>query len=165
MSPKSLYDTDYYTWVQQQFDLLKSHRFSEVDLDNVLEEIKSLGFEVKTDLSECLTALLTNLIVWSHSENLRSRERKKNITLQRFDLEDFLNENSSLRSSEIFSPMLEEAWGYAKLRAANETNLDEHEFPQDCPWNIEQILGKKSLSETLADAHFSKGKFKPSSAN
>ncbi|WP_334188706.1 DUF29 domain-containing protein [Noviherbaspirillum sp.] len=45
----NLYDDDFYRWLQQQAQLLCERRFSELDLDNLVEEIQSLArAEVRT---------------------------------------------------------------------------------------------------------------------
>jgi hypothetical protein len=36
----TLYDTDFYTWTAQTVHLLKERRFSELDLENLIEEIE-----------------------------------------------------------------------------------------------------------------------------
>ena len=38
-----LYNTDFHAWTQEQATLLKSGRLSEVDINNLIEEIESMG--------------------------------------------------------------------------------------------------------------------------
>jgi hypothetical protein len=37
------YDNDFYSWTQEQAELLKNGRFSELDIDNLIEEVESMG--------------------------------------------------------------------------------------------------------------------------
>jgi hypothetical protein len=38
---KNLYEKDYYLWIDKTIFLLENHQFSELDLENLIEEIKS----------------------------------------------------------------------------------------------------------------------------
>jgi hypothetical protein len=40
-----LYGADFYAWLQSQADLLRRRRFDRLDLENIIEEIDSLGRE------------------------------------------------------------------------------------------------------------------------
>jgi N-acetylglutamate synthase-like GNAT family acetyltransferase len=39
----TLYQTDFYAWTQQQAALLQAEEFTEVDWQNLIEEIEELG--------------------------------------------------------------------------------------------------------------------------
>lgn len=43
MSARSLYEQDFYAWSQQQAALLRAGRTGEADLENIAEEIESMG--------------------------------------------------------------------------------------------------------------------------
>jgi len=38
-----LYDVDFYAWIQQQANVLKAGDFARLDLDNLIDEIESMG--------------------------------------------------------------------------------------------------------------------------
>lgn len=40
---KNLYEKDYYLWIDKTISLLENHQFSELDLENLIEEIKSMS--------------------------------------------------------------------------------------------------------------------------
>ncbi len=40
---RDLYDTDFYSWTERQAQLIREGRLSELDLENILEEIESMG--------------------------------------------------------------------------------------------------------------------------
>ena len=40
---QSLYDQDYYLWLRTTINQLRAGQFSSVDLDNLLEELESMG--------------------------------------------------------------------------------------------------------------------------
>lgn len=43
MPTTTLYDQDFYAWTQRQVELLRSGRLGELDIENLIEEIESLG--------------------------------------------------------------------------------------------------------------------------
>lgn len=43
LNASNLYTTDFYAWTQAQVLLLRSQQWERVDLDNLVEEIESLG--------------------------------------------------------------------------------------------------------------------------
>ena len=55
---KSLYDFDYYKWSQEQSQYLKEKRFELLDLENLAEEIESLGKSDKRKIESLLLRLL-----------------------------------------------------------------------------------------------------------
>jgi hypothetical protein len=43
MPTTTLYDQDFHAWTQHQAELLRSGRLGELDIENLVEEIDSLG--------------------------------------------------------------------------------------------------------------------------
>jgi hypothetical protein len=39
----SKYETDFYTWANEQATLVRAGRFDEVDIENIAEELETLG--------------------------------------------------------------------------------------------------------------------------
>ena len=44
------YENDFYTWTQQQAALLKSGKFADLDIHNLIEEIETMGRSEKREL-------------------------------------------------------------------------------------------------------------------
>jgi len=40
---ESLYDRDFYLWLESTANLLETNKLDELDIDNLLEEIRSMG--------------------------------------------------------------------------------------------------------------------------
>ncbi|MCA2896977.1 DUF29 family protein, partial [Microcystis sp. M039S1] len=40
---KNLYEKDYYLWLEKTISLLENHQFSDLDLENLIDEISSMG--------------------------------------------------------------------------------------------------------------------------
>ena len=59
---KTLYDQDFALWIEETVKYLKSGGFSQVDLDNLIEEIESLGKSQKRAVRSYLFRLLEHLL-------------------------------------------------------------------------------------------------------
>ena len=51
---KQLYEIDDYLWIEETVKLLKEKKFNELDLDNLIEELESLGSEKKHKINSLL---------------------------------------------------------------------------------------------------------------
>ena len=60
------YNTDFYGWTQEQAALLKSGRFSEIDVEHLIEEVETMGRSEKRALESRLTVLLVHLLKWQY---------------------------------------------------------------------------------------------------
>ena len=58
------YDEDFYAWTQEQATLLRSGEFSQVDIENVAEELESMGRSDKREIDSRLEVLLMHLLKW-----------------------------------------------------------------------------------------------------
>jgi len=91
------YDSDFYSWSQEQGRLVREGRWSEVDRENVAEEIESLAREQFNKLESAIRALLTHMLKWDHQPERPSRSRAISIATQRLELNDVLADNPGLK--------------------------------------------------------------------
>jgi hypothetical protein len=134
----SLYERDFYAWANEQASLLRARRLAEADLENIAEEIESMGRSEKRELVSRLKVLLTHLLKWQFQPMLQSKSWRNTIAVQRDDLADHLADNPSLKDKVPES--LTSAYRKAILAAATETGLDTANLPAVCPWTYEQIM-------------------------
>ena len=135
-----LYETDFYTWTQEQAAVLKAGNFSALDIENLLEEIESMGRSEKNALKSHLRVLLMHLLKWQYQpeKNVLGSSWKNTLTTQRLEVSDVLSENPGLKPST--SEVMDKAYRLAKNDAASETNLAVEIFPEVCPWTFGQII-------------------------
>ena len=138
----ALYDADFYEWTVEQTDLLRAGRFSELDLENLAEEVRSIGQSQKSELRRRLSRLLQHLLKWRYQPDLRSRSWTSTILEQRTQIEDLLEDSPSLRSHRAFD-LLPRAYTRARTWALSETGL--LTLPETCEWTVEQIVGPAFL--------------------
>ncbi|NEQ95187.1 MAG: DUF29 domain-containing protein [Cyanothece sp. SIO2G6] len=137
-STASLYDHDFYTWVQKQSDALQNHRWQDLDLPNLVEELESLGKQQRRELSNRLSVLLAHLLNWEYQSQHHSRSGLATIRIQRLDIADLLEESPSLKTH--LEEAMIKAYPKAVQLAIKETELPERTFPVDCPYGLTTVL-------------------------
>ena len=61
---KNTYERDFTAWADEQALLLEQQRWQELDLVNLIEEVKDLGDRHRDALESQLTRLLMHLLKW-----------------------------------------------------------------------------------------------------
>jgi len=133
-----LYETDFYGWIQQQAGALRAGNFASLDLDNLTEEIESMGRSEHSELESRIELLLMHLLKWQHQPTFKAESWQLTIIEQRKRIMRHLRKNPSLKR--FVAETYEESYGYAVLEAAKETGLDQSTFPAECPWTFEQAM-------------------------
>jgi Domain of unknown function DUF29 len=138
MQTTTLYDQDFYAWTQQQVELLKAGQWQQVDIENLIEEIESLGKQQRQELRNRLGVLLGHLLKWRYQPEGRSKSWLYTIREQREEIDEQLAENPSLK------PYLAEAVAKSYRQGLNlvgkETPLDPKQLPQVCPFSEFEIF-------------------------
>jgi len=132
-----LYETDFYGWVQSQAEALRSGNLADIDLDNLIEEVESMGRSEQRELESRLEVLLAHLLKWRFQPSRRGGSWELSIEEQRRRIADHLRKNPSLKTK--IPEALESAYRYGIFRAAKETKLHRSVFPTQCPWTFEQV--------------------------
>jgi hypothetical protein len=71
----TLYDEDYYLWIKTTINQLRTGQFSAVDLENLLEELETMGRSEKRAIESLLVKLLEHLLKLKCWENERERNQ------------------------------------------------------------------------------------------
>lgn len=138
ISALNLYETDFYAWTQEQASLLRNQQWSQIDIQNLIEEIESLGKQQRQELRNRLSVLIGHLLKWEHQPQYRSRSWLATLHVRRRDVSRLLKENPSLKPS--LDDVLQEAYENAKDLAMGETDLPGQTFLVDCPYNVTEIF-------------------------
>ena len=62
----SLYEQDFYQWIEEQAALLKAGALSQLDVENLIEEVESMGKSQKKELYSRLIILISHLLKWDY---------------------------------------------------------------------------------------------------
>jgi hypothetical protein len=151
-APESLYETDYFAWIQEQIRALRSGRSDDLDSANIAEELDDLGKSVRRELQSRIELILAHMLKIVYQPEKRTPSWENTIHEQRMRLEDHLAKNPSLRSH--LDETILDAFRYARVAAGNEMGLTIREarrlFPTDCPWTRTEILNQSFLPKMRA---------------
>ena len=136
--PISNYDVDFYAWTHEQAALLRAGKLSIADIENIAEEIESMGRTEKRELINRLSVLLLHLLKWKRQPRRRGASWEAPIKVQRLRLAGHLRDNPSLKAK--LGEAIEAAYEVARVEAAAETGLAETDFPATSPWDFGQIM-------------------------
>ena len=137
------YDKDFYAWALENAELLRQKKFEEIDIENIAEEIESMGKSNKRSLFSHLSVLMAHLLKWKFQPIRRSKSWTLTIKNQRFEITDLLKESPSLRNE--IEQQFDHAYKKALIIASEQTGIDENDLPKSCPFSLEQCLDDNFL--------------------
>jgi len=135
---KPLYEQDFFAWTQAQADALSRRSVNELDWDNLVEEVESMGRQQRGELQSHLVILLQHLLKWRHQPARRSRSWSLSIEEQRREIEALIADSPSLRPA--MQEIVGRAYRVARLRALRETRLSDATIAAENPFSLAEIL-------------------------
>ena len=137
-SHQQLYDADFLEWVDQTAELLKQGRFDELDIENLIEEVETLGRSERNALKSNLSVLLMHLLKWQYQPSKRTDSWKSTIFEHRDRIQLSLESSPSLKN--YYMETLKKRYAVARKKAALETELDISTFPVECSYTADQVI-------------------------
>jgi len=125
--------------------LLRAHDFTGLDAENIAEELESMGKQEKRALINCLAVLLTHLLKWKFQSPRQSRSWRNTIVTQRIDILALLEDSPSLKYET--GGKIDTAYEKARLGAEDETGIEKENFPEACPFTLEEMLMRDFFPE------------------
>lgn len=142
---KDLYESDYLLWLEETSKLLKVRDFTNLDLDNLIEEIESLGRSERNKLISSLRLIYQHLLKWQYQPQKRSKSWSNTISRERDNISYYIEDTPSLKNLLEDVAALNKAYRRGRQDAIRETGIIN--LPQDCPYSIEQTLELNFLPE------------------
>jgi Domain of unknown function DUF29 len=139
------YEADFYAWLQTQAAHLRAKEWNGLDIDNLAEELDTLGRSERNAVWSHLRILLLHLLKWAYQPERRGRSWRRSILLARQHLTRWLQDSPSLRPE--LPAFVVEAYANARPLAAVETDLPIAAFPETCPWTLDQLHDEAFLPE------------------
>jgi hypothetical protein len=143
---KELYETDNSLWLEETIELLKQKQFNQLDLENLIEELISLG---KRDLSKA-KSLLRQIIIhllllqyWQVEYERNYRHWIGEIKTFRYDLNNHLTTNLINKLQDDLGNIYESAVDFVQVKT------DLTIFPVKCPYTVLQLLDNNYLPSIL----------------
>lgn len=135
------YEADYAAWLDHQIGLLKSDRWSEVDKDNLIDEVEDLARSAFRGFVSAIEIVIAHMLKWDAQPERRSRSWQASILEHRRRIEGELEDSPS------YSARVEEAiaraYRTAVPRAMRETGLPLEAFPDTCPYSFDDVMNRE----------------------
>jgi hypothetical protein len=141
MDNKTLYKQDFYLWIRTTINQLQARQFDRVDLENLLEELASMGRSEKRTIENLLIQLLVNLLKLTYW----TRERSRNQGHWQGEIRNFRRQIlREIKDSPSLKPYIleifEECYQFARKETQVRTQLPLDTFPAILIGSLEQIL-------------------------
>ncbi|NEQ98692.1 MAG: DUF29 domain-containing protein [Cyanothece sp. SIO2G6] len=148
VQPKSmsLYDTDFQCWLNQTVQQLRAQDFNNLDLENLIEEIESLGRSDKRAISSYLMRLCEHFLKLQYWESERERcfrGWRLEIVNFRIQIQSILKDSPSLENHLQENFLL--AYKNGRKLFLNASDLDAHLIPLEPVFTLEQALDEDWL--------------------
>lgn len=132
------YDADFFKWTNTQANLLKRGMLDKLDVKNLIEEIESLGKRERSTLRSHITNWMLHMLKIKYQPNKRTKSWDKSIANARVEIEWSLKDSPSLKHG--IKELFKDSYKAARIKAASETHIDIENFPEECPWKIQDVL-------------------------
>ncbi len=139
------YLADFNAWIAQTTQLLREHRWHEIDVTHLIEEVEDLGKSERRAIVSQLTRLLLHLLKWQYQPQRRSDSWLDSITDARTQIALAIEDSPSLNNYP--TEQLESSYQRARRQAAKQTSIELSLFPNTCPYDINLVLAEDWLPE------------------
>ncbi len=143
--PRTRYEDDVYTWVQEQVALLRAGRMSEIDAENIAEELADVGKALVDELEETIVALTKNLLVWDNRPEQRARSHEAMVRMHRRQIQHVLDDNPGI--SAVLPEAIEEGYAIGRLRALGALGLADEALPEACLYTFDDMMTREIVFE------------------
>lgn len=132
------YEQDYVCWLTEQVKLLRDRCFTQLDLENLIEELEGQVRAEKNALRNRLRILLAHLLKFHFQAQRKSASWVETIVEQREQIDSLLEKSPSLKHT--VEETMDWAFPRAVRKASKETGLPEAAFPVTLPYTYAQVL-------------------------
>lgn len=138
---QNLYERDYYLWLKTTIEQIRTGQFAAADLENLLEELETMGRSEKRAVESLLIKLLEHLLKLQYWD----RERERNQGHWQGEIRTFRRQiQKSLKDSPSLKPyvleIFEECYQEARKEASDRSQLSLDLFPLIPIGSVEKIL-------------------------
>lgn len=134
----SLYDEDLYAWATETARMVRERQFHALDIEHLAEELESMGKSELRALESRLVVLLAHLLKWEYQPSKRGKSWQRTLIEQRKRIARLLRDSPSIKPK--LTALVPDAYDSALRFAADETGMDETDFPPQCPYTVEHAL-------------------------
>ena len=150
MNPATtLYEQDFYGWIQHHIALLQQRKFADLDVDLLIEELDSMAKRDKHELVSHFIILLAHLLKWQFQlqsltelwQTFQGHSWRSSIRERRVQIRKQLEMSPSLKPHLLEA--VNKAYPKAVKLASDETGFSMKTFPDTCPYTLAQLLDER----------------------
>ena len=141
---KRLYEIDDSQWLEEMIELLKQRQFENLDLENLIEELTDLGSEKKNAVVSLLEQVIRHLLLleyWTIERENNQTHWESEIVSFRTQLRRRLTTNLRNHLAKELPSIYRDALIYVRTKTSFKVD-----FPENCPYSLEQLLDINYLS-------------------
>ncbi|MDB9451025.1 DUF29 domain-containing protein [Dolichospermum circinale] len=138
---KTLYEQDFYLWIQTTLAILKERKLEQLDIENLIEEIDSMGRSEKKELKTRLVVLIEHLLklqYWTEEKDYNARVWRNTVVEQRRQIAYTLADSPSLKG--ILNDVFLDCYTDARNDTINKYQLPSTLFPEQPSFSLIQVL-------------------------
>ncbi|NJM57191.1 MAG: DUF29 domain-containing protein [Synechococcales cyanobacterium RU_4_20] len=142
---KTLYMTDFVSWIEATVQQLRHQEYGQVDWENLIEEIEDMSRRERRALESNLIVVMLHLLKWQYQPECRSGSWKASLREHRRRIQKALQDSPSLMG--YVNETFEDCYGEGRMQASDETGLALGVFPEHCPYSLDPVLDSSFLPE------------------
>lgn len=146
------YEKDFYAWALYNAELIRQGKISQIDFENIAEEIESMGKSDRRELVNRFAVLLSHLLKWKHQPERRGNSWKYTIKTQRLEVNELLLDSPSLKYE--LKSQFDYAYEKALLIVIKETGLSLTSFNKLCPFSLDESLSPDFFPSSVVEEVF-----------
>lgn len=134
-----IYQIDGYLWLEETIKILQKNRLEELDIENLIEELQSLGKRDLNKVKSLLRQIIIHLLLlayWQEEHERNYRYWRGEITAFRAELSDSLTTTLENKLHEELASIYQTA---LKI-VLQKTGLSKDHIPENCPYSFGQLL-------------------------
>lgn len=147
---KTLYEKDFYLWLQTTANLLKNQQLEQIDWENLIEEIESMGRSEKKEIKSRLIILIEHLLkltYWETEKEYNSLSWRNTIIEQRRQIDLTLEDSPSLKA--VLSESFLDCYQKARTDTLQKTQLSSNLLPSEPPFTLAETLTPEYFPQSL----------------
>ncbi|PSB00753.1 DUF29 domain-containing protein [Merismopedia glauca] len=137
---KNIYELDEHLWLQETIKILKENRLNDLDVDNLIEELEDLSKKDRNRVSNFLEQIVRHILLlqyWTIEYERNQNHWRAEIQSFRTQLRKYLTTNLHNHLTDELELIYQDGLEYVREKAGFSVD-----FPQNCPYTLEQLLDK-----------------------
>jgi hypothetical protein len=132
------YEDDFVAWLENQAQHARRREVESLDLENIAEELEGMARSDRREIRNRLVVLLVHLLKHKFQPRRRSRGWRATIAEQWHRIATVIDDSPSLQP--FPASIMDRCYADARAQAVLETGLPETDFPERCPFSVQEIL-------------------------